>query len=239
MFSARVVRGRARLWVCAALAVALVMGDTVVAKAAEPPSADPVTADASSLPGLPSEVPAPPAPELAGGDFNAPSPPTASQQPLEAEPYDTSRAVPVRELPERRSAAGEVWENADGTFTQNLYSEPKYFQSPVTGGWELIDNQLLAVAGQEDSFTNAANSWSVTLDPIGAEATGGVRIENAGQTVRFAPYLDVKEPIVPAVSGDTALGWACIPGSWTVRTVVMDGSGRIVNSTAEIVSARC
>lgn len=196
---------RARVCACALLVTVLVAGEVVVAAAAEPASEDPVAADAASLEGLASEVPTPAAPELAGGDFNAPSPPTASQGPLKSEPYDTSRAVPVRELPERRSAAGEVWENADGTFTQNLFSAPKYFQSASTGGWEPIDSRLLPVAEAPGQFKNAANSWAVTIEPIGPEATGGIRTENAGQTVRFSPYLDIKEPIAPQVDGDTAL----------------------------------
>lgn len=79
-------------------------------------------------------------------------------------------AIPVAEIPkgfeptsskeviDRRDRFDTVYQNADGSQTLEISSQPVHYQ--VADGWEDIDSSLVATA---DGFVNRANEWKITF----------------------------------------------------------------------------
>ena len=98
--------------------------------------------------------------------------------------------TPVRELVDERTASSQRWVNADGSFTDTTYVEPKFFQPAGSKDWVDIDSRVVPDAGNPGWFRNAGNSWSARFGPVvfdGANVSGGVVADVEGQQLGFAP----------------------------------------------------
>jgi RHS repeat-associated protein len=126
---------------------------------------------------------------------------------------DPGEVVPVEELVDRRGASQDVFENADGSFTLNLYSEPKYFDAGG-GDWQEIDNSLVADEGRPGWVRNAANGWTVEFGPISPDAATSVELTSAAGSVGFVPMLDAGSDatITPEVDGESVVYADVWPG---------------------------
>ncbi|WLR51864.1 hypothetical protein LC040_02850 [Bacillus tianshenii] len=71
-----------------------------------------------------------------------------------------------RELPEekvelksKRTKYSKRFLNPDGTFTEEIYLEPQFYQDSELKQWKKVDNRLKASEKTETKFTNTANSF--------------------------------------------------------------------------------
>ena len=111
--------------------------------------------DASGVPGLVSERPAPPvvAPvKRSGGAV-----PVSDRSSVLGEGR-------LGEVVERRSAHGRVWARSDGQFEAEISADPVAFRS-AKGGFELIDSTVTADAKRSGWLRSGANAWGVEFGP--------------------------------------------------------------------------
>lgn len=118
----------------------------------------------------------------------APAVPDASALPAQRPDHDLRKIDDSREIVDRRGRYEEAWANDDGSITTRQHSSPVHYDRE--GRWERIDVTLGRDAERPGWFTTTAADWSASFGPIGANGTGGVEIEVAGSTLRFAPDVD-------------------------------------------------
>jgi RHS repeat-associated protein len=152
-------------------------------------------------------------------------PPSASQ-PGEYQTDPNADPTPVRELVESRTTSSETWENADGTYSTTMFTEPKYFQPVGSNNWVPIDNSVVVDESAPGWFRNAGNAWSARFGPVVSDAgdvSGGVVIDAEGQHLEFAPS-GVKDgsivPVADAKAGTVTYAevWPGVDVRYTVRS---------------------
>ena len=209
--------GRRAVWVSVFVALALCADAAGVeaAVAAPPPEdsapvdeplaplGDPDAPPPEELAPLPVAEPAAPEVDASAG---APVLPASGSMPSVA-PVDPDALEPVQEVTEKRGATQDVFENADGSFTMHLYSEPKYFDAGG-GEWSEIDNSVVPVEGRPGWVQNAANSWKVAFGPLSSDASSVVEVTSPTGAMSFVPVVegvDAGEAIEPEVDGDSVV----------------------------------
>ncbi len=153
-------------------------------------------------------------PRVPTGDFSNPPPVPGQAAPTrKAEPKTVAR-----ELVDQRTARSTVFLNTDGSETAHLSLSPMFFEQG--GTWVPIDNHVVPVPDAPGTFTNAANSWSVTFGPLTA---GGVSVSTGAGGLSFAPRgaADVQPQVDPG-AGDTVMYRDVWPGVDLMYTVRVD-----------------
>ncbi len=160
--------------------------------------------DTAALAARPAQLESPPAPVAAppipSGSFED-LPPLPGEAPRPLKNPDPEKTKPVRELPEERESAREVWVNADGSKTMKLFDTDKYFRPVGKQEWQPIDATVVPDASREGWLHSAANSWTVSFGPISGNGTGGVELDTGFGMLQYAPaHPDNK--VLPVVQKD-------------------------------------
>ncbi len=100
---------------------------------------------------------------------------------------ETGKPASPVEVPSLRTETSRTVQNADGSFTAEVSSEPINFRD-AAGGWQPIDSSLVGSTAQGFAFENAANAFSVrfasspagTYSEFQSQGTGLVTLSLAG-----------------------------------------------------------
>lgn len=114
----------------------------------------------------------------------------------------------VREVVEARTAVSERWLNSDGSFTEVVFTEPRYFRSSGSGVFVPIDGRVVADPSWSGWFRNAGNSWSVWFGPLVTSvggAWGGVVSSVGGVGLMSSPRSSLIGRIDPEVDGEAGV----------------------------------
>ncbi|MEV0622293.1 DNRLRE domain-containing protein [Nonomuraea sp. NPDC050404] len=117
----------------------------------------------------------------------------AAEQPRQVKPPGKR----VKELTEKRTANGKVWQLDDGRLQLELSSEPVHFQDGK-GSWQNIDTQLRAKNG-----VAAANDTAGFGSVFGGRSSSLAEVELDGRRLRLGVPGEDRQ-ITPKVTGSTA-----------------------------------
>ncbi|WP_139488009.1 DNRLRE domain-containing protein [Brevibacillus dissolubilis] len=90
------------------------------------------------------------------------------------------------ELTRKRTKYSTRYLNPDGTFTEEIFLEPQFYQDETDHKWKKIDKTLKSSSAKGGSFTNAANDFASTF----ASASGNgelVTVEENGKGLGLIP----------------------------------------------------
>lgn len=90
------------------------------------------------------------------------------------------------ELPSKRTAISTVYLNPDGSFTEQIYSEPHFYQDPTDKRWKPIDNSLKSSSKKPGKLENTANDFNTDFDSQTGKNTL-VTVTKEGKSVSFTP----------------------------------------------------
>lgn len=126
------------------------------------------------------------------------------------------------EQPAKRTARSEMYRNPDGSLTELLFSESKYYRDG--NEFKRIDSTIEPIVGQPGHFKSKANAWTVRFGPLGANGEG-VELQTETGALAMMPDADLAgRSIRPEPSGNNAVRYADVwPGIDVVYTVGPDG----------------
>lgn len=90
------------------------------------------------------------------------------------------------ELPSKRTPYSTRFLNPDGSFTEEIYLEQKFYQDPADKKWKEVDNNLKASITKAGKFENTANNLKTFFsDKAGVDEL--VSIEKDGKRIALIP----------------------------------------------------
>lgn len=90
------------------------------------------------------------------------------------------------ELKSKRTKYSTRYLNPDGSFTEEIFLEPKFYQDPQDKEWKEINNNLKASTNRVEKFENRANEFK-TIFAQGSGQAEVAAIEKNNQRVAFIP----------------------------------------------------
>jgi YD repeat-containing protein len=118
----------------------------------------------------------------------------------DAAPVALAKASPPVELAGLRTEKSRTLQNSDGSFTDEVYTEPVNYKDH-SGAWQPIDSRLVSSNAPGFAYENAANAFAVRF----ARAASGVfsEFESRGGRVSLS-LLGVDQGVATAASAVTA-----------------------------------
>ena len=128
--------------------------------------------------------------------------PTAQKSKLTADIGDLPNKLPSSkiELPSKRTEYSTRYLNPDGSFTEEIFNEPQFYQDSNDKKWKKIDNTLKPSTKAVGKYENTANDYIARF----AEQAGSgdlVSVEKDGKSISLVP--DQANRVSGILSGST------------------------------------